>query len=434
MKPFVKILLLTPFLAFPNAADAETDDSDVLRAAAVNPYERKRADGLLKLGPAEMRKEYDGMNEEIQSRLDAWLSRGSLDTKLAASMSPKALLVHLAKSGIHHDASVASTYGMLRDFSHIYRDQLRLQNEQDFPQAGSLARSIRDAFNAANEFLTEMCKERSYHSDTIWGQSEWLLHQAKPGFAATRAEQPACSAVLWQTLRSELANCRDREGRAVGQEELSRPGEAGKARHERLEACLKDIRQALTPWTTEGQNYLLTELILLTRDRDLYLYGDVFGVKEGPRAISLIHTRQGPMRKEEWSTGLSEQRIGQVMVTLSSGHRETWDADPSCAMPQINWGDVAWIKNVRREDTPANANQCLRVVCAKGDCEIKPRGGWIQDFSSYFAEGVSIASIDSKGETWIEHYDFKQKSITESYQKSGPKPNPFPGWAINLWR
>ena len=203
---------------------------------------------------------------------------------------------------------------------------------------------------------------------------------------------------------------------------------------ERLEACVKTIRQSLKLWTSEGQNYLLTELILLTRDRNLYLYGGVFWIQERPRAISLIHTRQGPMRKEHWSTGLSEQRTGQIMVTLSSGHREIWDADPFCAIPRINWGSVAWIKNVRKEDTPTNANQRLRVVYAKGDCEIRPRGGWIQEFSWSAYDGVSIASIDGKGETWIEHYDFNQKGITESYQKSGPRPDPIPGWAVNLWR
>ena len=128
------VVTLSVFLlmAFSRAADLEAEDADVLRAAAVNPYERKLADGLLKLGPAVMQKEYEGRSEEIQSRLDAWLSRGSLDTKLAASMSPKTLLGHLEKSGIHHNASVAATYGMLCDFSHVYRDQLRLQNERDF--------------------------------------------------------------------------------------------------------------------------------------------------------------------------------------------------------------------------------------------------------------------------------------------------------------
>lgn len=418
---------VTLLMALCSAATAEPDDADLLRVAAANPRERDLADGLLKLGPEEMRKKYD-IEPSYHSRLDAWLSRGSLTTKLAVSRSPKALLGHLEKSGISYTSSVAYETWMLCQFSHIYRDQLRLQNERDFPQAGALARSIRDALNAVNGYLHSMCSERSYARDMIWGHSEWLLHQANSGFVSADIGNDVNSTVLWATLRSELLNCRDSEGN------LTRGNwDRGHDRdHEMLETCLQEIQQAMKPWNSDGRDYLLTELILLARDRHYYLNGGA----NRPRAASLIRTRRGPQRKDDGTGETEEKTRGQVMVTLSSGRREIWDADSNCSRPRTSWGSVAWIRNVRQEDTPATADQSLRVVCRNGSYEIKPRGGWIQEFDSYFQDGATIVSIDRKGDTWLERYDFEKKEIVESHRKSAPKPDPFPDWAspfARLW-
>jgi hypothetical protein len=417
------ILLFLIVMAFVNAVAAEPDDADLRQAVKENAFERDLADGLLQHGSAKMREKYDGADQsQYHFRLDAWLSRGSLSSKLAATRSPKSLLAYLAKSGINHDACLASEYWMLRQFSHVYRDQLRLLNERDFPRAGAFSRSIRDAMNAVNEYLCFMCSERSHHADMIWGQSEWLLSQAKPVFFAKVSGTAGKPSKLWATLHHELLNCRDGEGK-LGRENWGKEHEGDV---KKLESCLATIRRALDPWNSDGQDYLLTELILLTRDRNFYLYGGV----EVVRAVNLIHTRQGPLRRNDQTMADEKTPIGQVMVTLSSGRREILDADRCCAMPKAAYGEVAWITNVIPTDTPATANHRLQVVGRMGRFQIKTKGGWIQNFHGYLDSGATIVSIDRNGEVWIERYDFAKKAILNSYPQSAPKPDPFPDWAM----
>lgn len=382
-------------------ADINAVDSDV-----------SLAEGLLRYGPAEMSKRFPLKDPEYYLRLDAWLARGSLRTEMAARRSPKALLEHVERTGIHHESCVAGTYTMLAQFNGVYQNQLRVKNKQAFPNAEALADSISVAMNAVNDYLCLMCWERSYHGEIICGQAEWLLHQAKAEFVAKKASEKGGSGKLWATLRHELEFCRGRDGQ-LASEDWSRSHFDDLSE---MEACLKKIRTALKPWNDSGKNYLLTELILLTRDRNYYLYGGA----EEPRSTYLIHASKGPLRKS--STGPFESMyVGKCVATFSSGRREILDKNPHCSMPTLEDGSVAWICNVRKNDTPSTAKQSMGVFNQGENHRIKPRGGWVADFRTSNS-GASIMSIDEKGEAWIEFYDFEEKKITETYRKGRPEP------------
>ena len=412
---FLPLVICTLIVALPTLAADDEPDEELKRLTTANPYERDLADRLLREGPI---REYEG-DEYHRSRLDSWLARGSLTVELAASRSPKALLAKLENQGIHHESNVAQEYWMLRQFSHIYRDKLRVVNQRSFRDADGLARSIRQALFAVQDYLSDMCWERSYHRDMIWGQAEWLLHQAKPAFVATAPDVGRESGRLFTLLRRELRDCRDSEG-ILAREDWGRDhqGDAN-----RLNDCLENVRQALAPWARAGCDYLLTELILVARDRTYYFYGGA----ERPRAAQLIRVREGPALPETKYGG--RRSLGQIMVTRSSGHREIWDSSCYCADLRVSWGDVSWIRNVRPADTLKTARHRLAVMSGGKLHEYTPHGGWLIDFDPYVYSGVTTVSIDFAGEIWLERFDKKTGSQIACYKRSAPRPEPFPDWA-----
>ncbi|MEM7014746.1 MAG: hypothetical protein AAF585_25075 [Verrucomicrobiota bacterium] len=367
-------------------------------AAAENPRDRDLADRILRKGALAEFEAY----ETYPNRLDSWLARGNLTKEFAASGSPKTLLAKLAREGVSAAAAVQHETWIQRQFSHVYRDQLRISNRGRFENADALAGSIRDALGAIDLYHDSMISDRFYGEDMIWGHAEWLLFKTKPEFIAANPNSARLSGELYDTLVLELQNVRDSSGNLA-------KADLGRFQHNdeaNLKTCIRRLEDPLGFWTKDGQDFLLAELILATRDRHHYYYGG----SERPRSATLIHTRE------------ARRQSGKVMLTFSTGRREVWDSSPNCASPSV-WYDAAfWIRQ-------RGGRQLLKRYHDGEIQEFKPMGTNIRDYDQ-----TTIVSADESGDVWIEKFDKRTGERISVLHVSAPKPEPFPNWAIGFQR
>lgn len=378
------------------------------------PEESRLAEKVWKEGPQRDYPEIEGHPK----RLDSWLALGGMTAAQAGLQSPTALLEKLGREGIHHGACVASEYWMLSQFSIAYWLELRSVNQRQFRDADRASSSIRRAFLTIDTMMCQLADERSYHAEMIWGQSEWLLHQAKPEFLANHGQNREFGQIPLSTLKKELADCRDRSGFPCGSLLRRESQEEGVL----IEKAIEAVSRCLESWTPAGKDYLLTEFILVVRDRDRYYYGG----PPTPRRIEVLGKRHYQVPETNW---IGTQDIGKIMVTLSQGHREIWDASPDCSMPKISWADVSWVKNVKPGDTPANARQSLRVVRKGITSDVHPKGGFILDFGGYVESGASVVSADAQGGVWLERFNLDASEPIARFSLLEPPPNRLPDWA-----
>lgn len=384
-------------------------------ALLADPGETRRlAEKVWKEGP---QRDYQEIANHPR-RLDSWLALGGMNAGLAARYSQPTLLAKLERDGINRYDCVATEAWMLGQFSISYWLNLRSVNQQRFRDADRASASIRKALWLIDEEMGCLTSDRSYTREMVWGQAEWLLHQAKPGFIFTRRPDRDYGRIPLSALRKELEDCRDASGAPCWtnlQRDLSEDGV-------RIDKTVRELSRCLESWTPAGKDYLLTEFLLVVRDRYRYYYGGT----PVPRGIQVLGklVYQNPASYGDQST-----RIGKVMVTLSQGHREIWDPSPDCSMAKISWSDVSWVKNAKPGDTPATAKQWLRVIKDGISHDLHPRGGFILDFEGFVGSGASVLSADADGGIWLERFDLKSNEVIERYSLLKPPPKDLPDWA-----
>jgi hypothetical protein len=231
-----------------------------------------------------------------------------------------------------------------------------------------------------------------------------LLLQSKPGFLASTRPVREYGRIPLRLLGEELRNCRDASG-ALCRTDLGRDHSMDE---ENALRALAEVDRCLAGWTPAGKDYLLTELLLVVRDRWTYYYGG----SPRPRAVQLL------------GTGRSPAGSGRIMVTLSQGHREIWDPSPDCSSPKIAWSDVSWIRSSKA------GGQSLRLVKQGRILDFKPKGGRIIDHDGFAHSGITILSEDEEGGVWLQRFSLETRKPLETFSTRDKLPDPFPDWAV----